>query len=140
MGVFDRFDGRLHARTTMMNLGGERRAWIRSACVLALVATFVGCQSWGGRGRVARTEPSFSGNIDDDVVIGDAPTVAAAEPPGRTVGYVDRHPLLSKPREYWESSGDNRVVKAAAATFIGVPAGVVGELRQIIVGAPPEIR
>ena len=58
--------------------------------------------------------------------------------PVRTTGVVDRHPLLSKPRDYWESSGDNKVVKAAAATFVGVPAGIYGEVKQIFVGVPPE--
>jgi hypothetical protein len=91
---------------------------------------------------VTRAEPSFSGAIDGDVVIGDSPSVASAPEvaPGRTVGYVDRHPLLAKPREYWESSGDNKIVKAAAATFIGVPAGIFGEMKQIVVGTPPEPR
>jgi hypothetical protein len=56
------------------------------------------------------------------------------------VTYVDRHPLLSKPREYWDSSGDNKIVKAGAATFIGVPVGLYGEIKQIVVGTPPETR
>ena len=60
--------------------------------------------------------------------------------PVKTVGFADRHPLFMKPRQYWESSGDNKIVKAAAATFIGVPAGFVGEVKQIFVGAPPEGR
>ncbi len=54
--------------------------------------------------------------------------------------FVDRHPLFSKPRQYWETSGDNKIVKAAAATFIGVPVGFAGEVKQIFVGAPPETR
>ncbi len=60
--------------------------------------------------------------------------------PVKTVTFADRHPLFTKPRQYWETSGDNKIVKAAAATFIGVPAGVVGEVKQIFVGAPPETR
>ena len=60
--------------------------------------------------------------------------------PVKTVSFADRHPLFSKPRQYWETSGDNKIVKAAAATFIGVPAGFVGEVKQIFVGAPPETR
>jgi hypothetical protein len=61
-----------------------------------------------------------------------------AATPAKTVSVVDRHPLFSKPRDYWETSGDNKVVKAAAATFVGVPVGIFGEVKQIIVGAPPE--
>jgi hypothetical protein len=60
--------------------------------------------------------------------------------PVKTTTIVDRHPLFSKPRDYWETSGDNKVVKAAAATFVGVPVGIYGEFKQIIVGAPPEPR
>ncbi len=60
--------------------------------------------------------------------------------PERTVTYVDRHPLFSKPRQYWESSGDNKIVKTAAATFVGVPAGIYGELKQIVVGTTPTSR
>jgi hypothetical protein len=48
--------------------------------------------------------------------------------------------VLSKPREYWESSGNNTIVKAAAATFVGVPVGLFGEVRQIVVGSPPDTR
>ena len=54
--------------------------------------------------------------------------------------WVDRHPLFIKPREYYDNSGSNRVVKAAAATVIGVPAGIIGEIKQIVVGTPPELR
>ena len=54
--------------------------------------------------------------------------------------FVDRHPLLSKPRDYYESSGDNKFVKSMAAGVIGVPAGIVGELKQIVVGKPAELR
>jgi hypothetical protein len=59
-------------------------------------------------------------------------------PPVKTVTFADRHPLFYKPKEYWETAGDNKLVKAAKATFIGVPAGFVGEVKQIFVGAPPE--
>ena len=38
------------------------------------------------------------------------------------------------------TSGDNKVVKAAAATFVGVPAGLYGEVKQIIVGRPADER
>jgi hypothetical protein len=60
--------------------------------------------------------------------------------PGTQVSWVDRHPLFSRPREYYETTPSNKVVKAAAATVIGVPAGIFGELRQIVVGTPAEPR
>lgn len=122
-----------------MILDRKRHGWIWGTFASALLLAVAGCQGAGGRSRVTRAEPSLSGTINDDVVIGDSPAVAEA-PPARTVGVVDRHPLFSKPRDYWESSGDNKIVKAAAATFIGVPAGFLGEMRQIVVGAPPSPR
>ncbi|MGP0063293.1 MAG: hypothetical protein ACLQGP_06765 [Isosphaeraceae bacterium] len=60
--------------------------------------------------------------------------------PVKTVTFADRHPLFYKPKEYWDKPSDNKIVKAARATFIGVPAGFVGEVKQIFVGAPPEAR
>jgi hypothetical protein len=76
---------------------------------------------------------SDAGNADGAVA---EKTISPA--PIKTVSFADRHPLFSKPRQYWETSGDNKVVKAAAATFIGVPAGFVGEVKQIFVGTPPQ--
>ena len=64
----------------------------------------------------------------------------AESPPAKTITYVDRHPIFSKPRDYWDSAGDNKIVKAGAATFIGVPFGIYGEMKQIVVGTPPETR
>jgi hypothetical protein len=96
-----------------------------------------GCQSAGPKRTVISAEPGLTNSIESEKTTADG-TVEGT--PVRTAGFTDRHPLFTKPRQYWETSGDNRVVKAAAATFIGVPAGVVGEVRQILVGAPPEVR
>jgi hypothetical protein len=98
----------------------------------ATVLATAGCHGAGSRRTIA-DEPGLSGLDAQDKAYLDAPAASTAS----TV--VDRHPLLYKPREYWDTSGDNRVVKAAAATFIGVPAGVVGEVRQIFTGAPPAV-
>ncbi len=103
--------------------------------VLALAAGVgTGCQTAG--------TPRTSTVVSPEPALADGPvsekTIEAT--PVKTVGFADRHPLFTKPREYWETSGNNKIVKAAAATFIGVPAGFVGEVKQIIVGAPPEAR
>ena len=45
--------------------------------------------------------------------------------------FVDRHPLLSAPRNYYRDSGDNPVVKVLAGTVVGVPVGIVQEAWQI---------
>lgn len=55
----------------------------------------------------------------------------------RRATFVDRHPLLRKPVEHYAMAGPKKVHRLAAATFIGIPAGVLGEARQIIVGCPP---
>lgn len=98
-----------------------------------LVLSMSGCRTSGAPRRVVTTEPALSGLDAEDMAL-------LGTPPAREVTYVDRHPILSKPRDYWETSGDNTLVKAAAATFIGVPAGIVGEIRQIVVGSPPAMR
>ena len=93
-----------------------------------------GCASGARRrGYVAEPPLEFS-EADGGVPIAIEPSAT------RDVTMVDRHPLLSKPRDFYESSGNNKLVKAAAATFIGIPAGILGEARQIVVGKPPSSR
>jgi hypothetical protein len=65
--------------------------------------------------------------------------IVQTQPP-HEMTWVDRHPLFTKPREYYDSSGSNKVVKTAAATVIGIPAGIFGELKQIVVGTPAQPR
>jgi hypothetical protein len=97
---------------------------------VGVVLVLSGCQGAGSPRRVAVAEPGLA-------LSGDSGTAVAEAPPPRPVTVVDRHPLLSKPRDYYESTGRNKIVKTAAATFIGVPAGIVGELKQIAVGRDP---
>ena len=110
------------------------RLGLSFACLLILVAA--GCHSSGSRRAMG---PSLSSSVDGDaaVIVEEPPIVAAP-----AVSYVDRHPLLSKPREYYENStSNNKLVKTAAATFVGVPVGVFGEVKQIFEGAlPPVVR
>jgi hypothetical protein len=107
--------------------------WLAAFVVGMVAATSVGCQGTGSKRTAATPEPSLSGALDPGGTL-------AETRPAKTITYVDRHPLLSKPREYWDSSGDNKIVKAAAATLVGVPVGLYGEVKQIVVGAPPETR
>jgi hypothetical protein len=112
----------------------------RSIGVLILSVSLVtGCQSSGSKRppTVISPPPTVSeGGISE----GGGAEKSIAPTPASTTSFVDRHPLFYKPREYWQTSGDRKIVKAAAATFIGVPAGFVGEFRQIIVGGPPAPR
>lgn len=100
----------------------------------ALVPAMAGCRGTNGSRSLFASEPPL---IDP---YGGGSGALVAEAPARQVTFVDRHPLLSKPAYYYESSGDNPLVKATAATVIGIPAGIVGEMRQIVVGQPAEVR
>lgn len=83
-----------------------------------------GCHSPGlARSRPPVAEPGLEGSVS----------------PGRPVTFVDRHPLFSKPRDYYETADGGKVTKTARSTFIGVPAGIYGELKQIVVGKPPGV-
>jgi hypothetical protein len=115
---------------------GQR--WFAIAVLVTLYGISSGCQSPGPRKTVVTPEPAVSSAVDGNGTV--AADGTNQVPPAKTVGWVERHPLFSKPRDYWETSGDNKVVKAAAATFVGVPVGFYGEVKQIIVGAPPEVR
>jgi hypothetical protein len=107
------------------------RTWIEVALAVWLGATAAGCRSAPAR-KTASIEPGLNDS--------GATVVEAAPPAGSTLTWVDRHPLFAKPREYYENSGNNTIVKTAAATVIGIPAGIFGEIRQIVVGAPGQTR
>jgi hypothetical protein len=99
----------------------------------SLILLGTGCQSGMSSRRVATAEPALMSPTEPGT------TVVQTQPP-RELTWADRHPLFTKPREYYDNSGSNRVVKTAAATVIGVPAGIFGELKQIVTGTPPELR
>jgi hypothetical protein len=115
------------------------KRWFAIGVLITVYGITSGCQTAGPRKPIVTTEPGLASSVDKDgtVVVGDGAGQAA---PAKTVSWVDRHPLFSKPRDYWDTSGDNKIVKAAAATFVGVPAGMYGEVKQIIVGTPQEPR
>lgn len=104
------------------------RAWFRWGAVgmMALVVA-TGCQASGRSPMLAAREPALDLGPTEGAAVVEAP-------PARTVSFVDRHPLLYQPREYYQGSGAGKVGRVAAATFIGVPVGFVGELKQIVTG------
>jgi hypothetical protein len=104
----------------------------RACWVLAAMAA-TGCQSGPSKKSLASAEPALSPPVEGG-------TAVVQTPPAQGLTFVERHPLLYKPRDYYESSGNNAIVKSAAAVVVGVPAGIVGELRQIVIGTPPEPR
>jgi hypothetical protein len=102
-----------------------RRCWRLVGALALLTAT--GCQAARGPRSIAATEPGLElGTTEGSAVV--------EAPPARTVSFVDRHPLLYRPREYYQGSSTSKVGRVAAATFIGVPVGFVGELKQIVNG------
>lgn len=105
----------------------------RPLVLAALALAVAGCRGTHGPHSLAASEPPL---IDP---YGGGTAIAEVPPPAQ-VSFIDRHPLLSRPRYYYQSSGDNPIVKATAATVIGIPAGILGEMKQIVVGRPPEVR
>ena len=104
----------------------------RALWMVVIAVAAAGCQGGlTGRRGSTRAEPPLVGATD-----GTSSGIIEAAPGARPVTMVDRHPLLYKPREYYETGGKNRIVKAAAATFVGVPAGIYGEIRQVVRGQP----
>jgi hypothetical protein len=100
--------------------------------VVALVATLAastGCSGGPSTRTLASSEPGLSAESEGSVV-------TRAKPTPSSVTFVDRHPLFYKPRDYYEKTESNKVARTAAAAVIGVPAGIYGELKQIVVGAP----
>lgn len=53
--------------------------------------------------------------------------------------FIDRHPVFYKPGEYYSTTDGNAVVRGARATFIGIPAGFVGEFKQAFRGVPKTV-
>lgn len=114
-------------------------AFCLAAALGSLAAT--GCHSPGRRSIIgSRASQAGTPVLSPDGTRPEVETLevpaAGVVAPARTVGALDRHPLLRKPKEYYDSTNSNKAVKTAAATVIGVPAGIVGELKQIVTGTP----
>jgi hypothetical protein len=113
-----------------------RKIAASAALTCAALGIQTGCQNAGQR-RAAAREPALSGPLELGPPT--AVTEAPAAPP-KALTWVDRHPLFFKPRDMYEKTDSNPVVKTAAATVIGIPSGLMGELRQIVVGTSPGLR
>jgi hypothetical protein len=100
---------------------------------LGLATGLAGCH--GGNRRVARGEPGLAPSQGGGISLG--PTADPSAPPRGGPEWVDRHPLFSRPRDiYAATPAKNKLVKGAAATVVGVPVGLFGEMRQIVAGRP----
>ncbi len=112
------------------------------AIVLMSLTTQIGCtaparRSIRGSSASSSSEPALTTEPTDSAVATiDDPPASTATPPPKQLGFVDRHPLFRKPQQYYDNTNSNKAVKTAAAAFVGVPSGLFGELKQIVVGTP----
>lgn len=120
------------------------------ALITASLTTESGCHGPAKR-TISRSTISSSGEpaltteaepgatvIDGTVTSPASPSasVSASSPSARTVSAVDRHPLLRMPKQYYDSTDKGKAAKVARAAVVGVPAGIVGEFKQIFSGTP----
>jgi hypothetical protein len=98
----------------------------RKLAVLATILFAAGCHCGGSTYSDASYGSSYR---DADYGIAPDPQMGAL--PTQEKSFVDRHPILSAPRNYYRDSGDNVVVKVLAGTLVGVPVGVAQEVWQI---------
>lgn len=116
------------------------RAISRVALAATIAAISLGCRAGGGS---TAQRPIFSSAAQEPplVIGGTEPgtSVAAGGSPSlvaRTPSWTDQHPMFTKPRDIYDSTNGNAVVKTGAAVLVGVPVGVVGEIRQVFTGNP----
>lgn len=107
-------------------------ASVRPLVAGLLVALMIGCASGRPKRAAVGGEPPLL--TDADPVVGGTEIVQAPE--ARPVTVADRHPILSRPKEYYDTTNGNKLTRTAAATFIGVPSGIGAEVKQIFVGQP----
>ena len=124
--------------------GSSERLWTMSkpfriqrffqvATVACLLVYSTGCAK--NKNLVVDNRPIIEGASS---VGGSSSTVVVNKPVGSR--FIDRHPVFYKPGEYYSTSDGNMVVRGARDTFIGVPAGFVGEFKQAFKGVPKTIR
>ncbi len=99
------------------------------AGMLVVVATSTGCHKHKNQMRGTALDSVVSSpQFESMAMDGCAPT-------GKTA-CVDRHPMLYKPRDVFNNVDHGPIMKTAAATFVGVPAGIAGEVGQVFHGCP----
>ncbi len=109
------------------------RTMPRLVSLVILTGVLAGCAGHKAHKApaVASGEPPLDVTVDPD----GASRMAAAGG-GSDKNFGARHPLFYKPHDYYTKTNSNALVKAGAATFVGVPAGVVGEVKQLVTGKP----
>ncbi|WZP00022.1 hypothetical protein EP7_001639 [Isosphaeraceae bacterium EP7] len=116
-----------------------RRSLPPVATALLVASLLSGCQG-GSKGmfrRSAAKEPAL--------VVPEGGVVVGETIPAKPAAFADRHPILSRPKEYYvESGGANggmsKVVATGRAAFIGIPSGIGAEIKQMVTGVPAPSR
>lgn len=109
--------------------------WSTILLLLTVCVTLTGCQGMRNRRVAMAPEPALT-----DPSIPGEPVVVAPPSEVSSMAFVDRHPMFSKPRDMYNSDPDgNKLLRTTKAAFVGVPMGIVGEVRQIVVGAPQPV-
>ena len=116
--------------------GLRRSSWVFVG--LVVLAAVPGCKGVSQK-RSASLEPGMttaSPTLGTPVEPGGTVVAAAPSPAGDS--WTTRHPLFSRPKHYYDSTQGNKALKVGAATVVGIPAGIFGEMKQIITGTPGE--
>src|SRR4051812_38272176 len=103
---------------------------LRLGLGILLISAAAGCAQSRTRRTLAASEPPLITDGEDVTTVVEAPKARASA----TV--ADRHPMLRRPREYYDKTNGGKATKTAAAAVLGVPSGIVAEMRQAISGQP----
>ena len=107
----------------------------KSLVLLCGLVALAGCQSSRHRSSQYLPPPEYGMPPDAQATVPTPDATAFQPAPApEEKGFVDRHPLLASPRNYYRDSSSNPVMKVLAGTFVGVPVGVVRETKQIVYG------
>lgn len=94
--------------------------WKKLAILAGLVISSAGCQCRQYRSAEYGLAPEAEADM------GMAATTEKT--------FVDRHPLLAAPRNYYRDGANTFVGRVFMGTFVGVPVGVAREAWQVVYG------
>ena len=117
----------------MLPILSRNRRIVQVVAALAVLIT-PGCAKNRQKVMVSNNRPIIEGASS----VGGGEIVVNNKPAGGS-RFIDRHPLFYKPGEYYTTYDGNVVLRGARATFVGIPAGMVGEMKQAFRGVPKNI-
>lgn len=105
-----------------------RRPWVYLAGALVLGLACTGCAK-----KKAYLRSDVIGPVTADPQMG---IIEEGYTGPVKTHFVDRHPLLYKPKDVYHTTNHGPVIKTMAATVVGVPVGIACEVGQIVKGCP----